>query len=503
MARRRFGVSSRLLVPIVAVASMVTLAPTASGGAAKGSLPKPRIIPVAAFDVSAPLRELAARASAHGRPLQRQPDPGPIASRPGHSPDGALQSTSPARPLSGAAGLRGAAATTTTRSWSCRQTRSATSARTTTWRWSTSSSPSTPETGTSLLGPTEIGTLWAGFAIDDCTDMSGDPIVVYDQLADRWILTQLTTSGLDTGGDLLQLRRGLDHRRPDRHLLPVRVLRHGTATSPTTRSTGSGRTPTSSPPASSRRTAPSPAIGRVRPGAEQDAARQPGARAVGFLLARTRSRSTPGDGLLPSDLDGKPIAAARDHQLLRRNPGRRGPLRRAVRRHQHLRAAASSGARPDAPRSSGPTQLPVAEFDSTSPAPRRVPRLHPAARAHDPMEGSTSCPTGSDRPGGWPTATSAPRGAGHQPVGRGAPGRRRRPLVRDPADRRARTRSISRARTRPTTASTAGWAASPWTRRATWRSGTACQRHERLPGDPLHRAARPTTRSGRCPRAKA
>ena len=53
------------------------------------------------------------------------------------------------------------------------------------------------KTGTKLLGPVDTGTLWAGFPIEDCTDPSGDPIVVYDQFADRWILSQFTTRGLD------------------------------------------------------------------------------------------------------------------------------------------------------------------------------------------------------------------------------------------------------------------------------------------------------------------
>jgi len=53
------------------------------------------------------------------------------------------------------------------------------------------------KTGTKLLGPVDTGTLWSGFAVDDCTDPSGDPIVVYDQLADRWILSQFTTRGFD------------------------------------------------------------------------------------------------------------------------------------------------------------------------------------------------------------------------------------------------------------------------------------------------------------------
>jgi hypothetical protein len=49
--------------------------------------------------------------------------------------------------------------------------------------------------GNRLTGPTKLGDLWAGFAIPDCTDPSGDPIVVYDQLEDRWLLTQFTTAG--------------------------------------------------------------------------------------------------------------------------------------------------------------------------------------------------------------------------------------------------------------------------------------------------------------------
>jgi hypothetical protein len=55
--------------------------------------------------------------------------------------------------------------------------------------------------GNKLLGPVDTGTLWSGFAVPDCTDPSGDPIVLYDQLADRWILSQFTTRGFDENGD--------------------------------------------------------------------------------------------------------------------------------------------------------------------------------------------------------------------------------------------------------------------------------------------------------------
>src|SRR5690349_10166412 len=51
--------------------------------------------------------------------------------------------------------------------------------------------------GNLLLGPVDTGTLWSGFPVPDCQDPSGDPIVLYDQFVDRWLLTQFTTSGLD------------------------------------------------------------------------------------------------------------------------------------------------------------------------------------------------------------------------------------------------------------------------------------------------------------------
>src|SRR5881396_4182717 len=50
--------------------------------------------------------------------------------------------------------------------------------------------------GNLLVGPTDTGSLWAGFAIEDCTDPSGDPVVLYDQFQDRWLLSQFTTRGL-------------------------------------------------------------------------------------------------------------------------------------------------------------------------------------------------------------------------------------------------------------------------------------------------------------------
>jgi hypothetical protein len=51
------------------------------------------------------------------------------------------------------------------------------------------------KTGGLLYGPADTGTLWQGFRVPDCTDPSGDPVVVYDEISNRWILTQFTTRG--------------------------------------------------------------------------------------------------------------------------------------------------------------------------------------------------------------------------------------------------------------------------------------------------------------------
>jgi len=49
--------------------------------------------------------------------------------------------------------------------------------------------------GNVLFGPAANNTLWAGFGGDCQTDNSGDPVVLYDHLSDRWVLTQFTASG--------------------------------------------------------------------------------------------------------------------------------------------------------------------------------------------------------------------------------------------------------------------------------------------------------------------
>jgi hypothetical protein len=48
--------------------------------------------------------------------------------------------------------------------------------------------------GNRLLGPLPNNVLWAGFGGDCQTRNNGDPIVLYDHMADRWLLSQFTTA---------------------------------------------------------------------------------------------------------------------------------------------------------------------------------------------------------------------------------------------------------------------------------------------------------------------
>lgn len=51
------------------------------------------------------------------------------------------------------------------------------------------------KTGTLQFGPVNINTLWSGFGGACQTENAGDPVVIYDSLDDRWILTQFTAAG--------------------------------------------------------------------------------------------------------------------------------------------------------------------------------------------------------------------------------------------------------------------------------------------------------------------
>jgi hypothetical protein len=53
-------------------------------------------------------------------------------------------------------------------------------------------------TGASVLGPVSISTIWSGFGGVCETAGGGDPVVLYDQLANRWLVTQFAGTSVPT-----------------------------------------------------------------------------------------------------------------------------------------------------------------------------------------------------------------------------------------------------------------------------------------------------------------
>src|SRR5207302_5431039 len=53
-------------------------------------------------------------------------------------------------------------------------------------------------TGNSILGPNSIESLWSGFAGLCQTSGFGDPVVVFDQIARRWVITEIAGSSIPT-----------------------------------------------------------------------------------------------------------------------------------------------------------------------------------------------------------------------------------------------------------------------------------------------------------------
>jgi hypothetical protein len=192
-----------LFVGVALLATLVAAVGTRKAESAPGrsGVKGPTFTEAAAFDVSKPLRELAKTVpSSKGKGIVVPPERGPVVRDRGHSRDGALQSkvVGPAipGPIANFEGL------------SNQDNFDIFGFRVNPPDNDGDVGPNHyvelinlvlgvfDKSGNKLLGPVDIGSLWADFEIPDCTDPSGDPIVLYDQTVDRWLLTQFTTSGL-------------------------------------------------------------------------------------------------------------------------------------------------------------------------------------------------------------------------------------------------------------------------------------------------------------------
>ena len=65
-------------------------------------------------------------------------------------------------------------------------------------------------TGASVLGPNSINSVWTGFGGVCQTSGQGDPILLYDQISNRWLISQFA------GGLTRRVHRGFDDERRHR-----------------------------------------------------------------------------------------------------------------------------------------------------------------------------------------------------------------------------------------------------------------------------------------------
>jgi hypothetical protein len=219
-AKKVFSVIVQLAIIVALIgifpASAAPQEAVSQGNGPAFKAPMPKYSNAVAFDKTAPLRDLAARGaqaraiapgSASDEPVDIRPDRGPDFVDQGYAGDGALQ----------ASGMRSALSGPTTAAISSPLANFEGISNQDNFNiFGFRVNPPDPvgdvgpnhyvemvnlafavydKQGNLLLGPADTGTLWAGFPVEDCTDPSGDPIVLYDQLEDRWLLSQFTTRG--------------------------------------------------------------------------------------------------------------------------------------------------------------------------------------------------------------------------------------------------------------------------------------------------------------------
>ncbi|MCW5961993.1 MAG: VCBS repeat-containing protein [Pyrinomonadaceae bacterium] len=156
----------------------------------------PEITKAAKFDISPPLRTLKPNLSPKAKKAEDdQGEQGPVGDT-RHDPDGALQSSTGEGIFSGISSFTGLGVSFD-------------------GMGGLGSTPPDPNgdigpnhyvqmvnarfqifnrSGVSVFGPANINTLFAGFGGPCQTENAGDPVVIYDQLADRWLLSQFSDS---------------------------------------------------------------------------------------------------------------------------------------------------------------------------------------------------------------------------------------------------------------------------------------------------------------------
>jgi hypothetical protein len=283
--------------------------------------------------------------------------------------------------------------------------------------------------------------------------------------------------------DLLQLPGRLGHRGRDRELLPARVLDRPQLPRPS-----QVRGLAAHNVATTREFAPDDSFAGIGVYGLERAKMLRGNPPPGPVSVLYPPGATPwitGDGWLPSDLDGNRRPPAGSPNYLVGTQDDEGPYGAPSDAIELFKFFVSWGPSPSAILV-GPTQLPVAEFDSDYPC------VPPGSRNCIPQPGTSQridiLSAAADLAPRLPQRRHL-RVAGHQPVGRGQAGHRRHALVRAAPPRRPAAglpagHLRARRRRQPL-----GGQHRPGQEGQHGPRLQRLQRHHRVPGHPLHRPA--------------
>ncbi len=162
-------------------------------------------IPASNFDISRPMTELATSAPELPAPVlpelqlppwrtprSNQPDPVTQVVPPSRHPSAP---SAPAAPTTGFnfAGMSGAGSFPPDNNGSVGNNQYVETVNSRYQVWSLNRATNT---ATSILGPANLNSLWAGFGGACQTQNSGDPIVLYDKVANRWLISQFTSAAV-------------------------------------------------------------------------------------------------------------------------------------------------------------------------------------------------------------------------------------------------------------------------------------------------------------------
>jgi hypothetical protein len=157
--------------------------------------------------------------------------------------------------------------------------------------------------GTSVFGPAAINTLFAGFGGACQTENAGDPVVVHDQLADRWIMMQFTAAGptyfncvavstsSDPAGSYTRYAISTGSNFPDYPKMSLWPDAYYISTREFSGNSFAG-------------------VGAFALNRQQAIAGNPAAQVISFLVPPGAQPFNVGDGLLPADLDGSTLPPA-------------------------------------------------------------------------------------------------------------------------------------------------------------------------------------------------